>query len=89
MIVRHSTDIKRLKQQAATSFTGTDIANADTLVIVNATVLTMEGDQHGDLISDGILVSKGGVIETVGHAHSAIPRGATIIDAQGGLLRVI
>lgn len=56
------------------------------LVIMNATILTMEDHDHSDLITDGVLVSKSGVIESVGNAKDVvIPKGATVINAQGGL----
>ena len=77
IIVKHSTDIRRLKQQSL-----------DALVIVNATVLTMEGDPQGDLIPGGVLISRAGVVDKVGYMNdemmTMIPQGATVIDAQGG-----
>ena len=83
IIVEHSTDIARLKQRS-----GTVAEYVDTLVIVNATVLTMEGDPQGDIISDGVLISRAGVVDKVGHMNdkmmTTIPQGATVIDAQGG-----
>jgi hypothetical protein len=90
MIVRHSSDIERIKRQATVSVAGSksELYNADVLVITNATVLTMEGHPNGrDLIEDGILISKGGVIDWVGLAGDTIvPDGATVIDAKGGQL---
>lgn len=89
-MVRHSTDIKRLKKQAA-SATGSnfELPGSDVVAVTNATILTME-DRHSngsDAIHDGGLISKGGVIDWVGHSGSMIiPNGATVIDAQGGLL---
>lgn len=90
MIVQHSTDIERIKRQAAVAVAGSkyELYNADVLVITNATVLTMEGHPNGrDLIEDGILISKGGVIDWVGLAGDTfVPDSATVIDAQGGQL---
>lgn len=76
--MEHSTDIARLKH---------DSQGHDVLVIYNATLLTMAtGDPRKDLIHDGIMISRGGVIETVGSlSDTPIPGGpATAINAQGG-----
>jgi hypothetical protein len=89
MIVRHPTDIKRVKEQATVAAIGSKsgLSNADVLIIANATVLTMEGQsKRGDLIHDGVLITKGGLIDWVGLQERAIiPEGAMVIDAQGGL----
>lgn len=62
-----------------------DLANADVLVITNATILTMESGSGTDLIDSGAIVTRGGVITSVGPSRNAvIPHGATVIDAQGG-----
>lgn len=85
IIVHHSTDISRLKQQSAALAVGSNLANADALVIINARILTMESRPKSSLIPDGVLISRGGVIESVGDVHSVmIPDGATVIDARGG-----
>lgn len=92
MLIEHSTDIARLKQEAR-SLQGAHKAwldledGSDTLVITNATILTMEtGKVERDLIKDGILVTRGGVIDFVGPAsdHITVPARAQTIDAQGG-----
>lgn len=48
----------------------------------------MEGDLQNDLIPNGVLISKAGVVDAVGHLNddilARIPEGATVIDAQGG-----
>ena len=66
--VDYYTDVFRLKQDAARLHRG-DVeaqANAEFLVIVNATLLTMEtGDPHQDVFHDGILVTRDGKIEVV------------------------
>ncbi|KAH7914053.1 hypothetical protein BJ138DRAFT_1177560 [Hygrophoropsis aurantiaca] len=94
VVVDYPTDVARLKSEAraladASSNTDTD-SNADVLVITNAKILTMEsGEVDRDLIPRGTVVIKGGVIESVfgdAHMHSDIPRGATVIDAQGGFV---
>ena len=88
VVVLHSTDIGRLKRDArASSQHETDSVNSDVLVIANATILSMEtGDPDSDLIHDGILVTRGGVIESVGTMRSVVvPAGATVIDAHGGM----
>lgn len=87
VLVKHSTDINRLKKQVFAKYqvSQPDSQNADSLVIVNAKVLTMEVGGRHRLITDGVLVSKSGVIESVGSARDVIvPDGSTIIDAQGG-----
>lgn len=84
MFVQHSTDIGRLRGQAFSASLENN-QNADSLVIINARVLTMEGGGPADFIADGVLVGKKGVILSVGSAKDVvIPDGATIIDAQGG-----
>ncbi|KAL0947553.1 hypothetical protein HGRIS_013647 [Hohenbuehelia grisea] len=72
----------------STSASAVSASNADVLVIYNATLLTMEtGDSVSDLMYGGALVSRGGVIESVGSLHDlVVPGGATVIDAQGGFV---
>jgi hypothetical protein len=92
VIVTHSTDISRLKRDASASAVANDgtgaFVNADVLVIKNATLLTYNtGHLETDLISNGVLITKGGVFESVTSAqNAAIPDGATVIDAHGGSL---
>ncbi|KXN82625.1 hypothetical protein AN958_02476 [Leucoagaricus sp. SymC.cos] len=91
--IEHSTDIARLKQEAA-SIRGTHKEwlgiqdNSDMLIIANATLLTMETDFiERDLIRNGILATRGGVIIYAGSARRyPIPKGAQVIDAQGGFV---
>ncbi|KAF9441331.1 hypothetical protein P691DRAFT_766420 [Macrolepiota fuliginosa MF-IS2] len=94
VLIEHPTDITRLKQEAA-SLKGVhkewlDLRdNSDVLVITNATIITMAtGNVKGDLIEDGVLVTRGGVIEYAGPASSdvRIPVLAQSIDAQGGFV---
>jgi hypothetical protein len=63
-------------------------ANADVLVITNATLLTYNtGHLDTDLIPNGVLITRGGVFESVtGALNVAIPDGATVINAHEGLL---
>ncbi|KAF9531664.1 hypothetical protein CPB83DRAFT_848536 [Crepidotus variabilis] len=92
--IEHTTDISRLKKEAAEVFSaqgGIDTfpSIADTVVIVNATILTMEtGSQDKDLIHDGMLIVKGGVIKWVGKLNLGfIPMpGVTVINARGGFV---
>ncbi|KXN80760.1 hypothetical protein AN958_07836, partial [Leucoagaricus sp. SymC.cos] len=91
--IEHSTDIARLKQEAA-SIRGTHKEwlgiqdNSDMLIIANAILLTMEtGFIERDLIRNGILATRGGVIMYAGSARRyPIPKGAQVIDAQGGFV---
>ncbi|KAF9010988.1 hypothetical protein BDZ89DRAFT_1167612 [Hymenopellis radicata] len=80
IIVEHSTDIARLKEDAALT--------SDVVVLVNATLLTMEtGDLDRDLISDAVMVIRGGVIDSVSAFGAvALPPGATVIDVQGAFI---
>jgi len=57
-------------------------------MIFNATLLTMEsGNEEFDLIPDGVMVVRGGVIDHVGAIGDFVaPTGATVIDAAGGTL---
>jgi imidazolonepropionase-like amidohydrolase len=87
--VEHSTDISRLKQDATTAIVSQgvhSILNADVLAITNATLLTYDtGNINTDLIHNGVLITRAGVIDSVGSFGEVIvPDGATVIDAQGG-----
>ncbi|KAH8100212.1 hypothetical protein BXZ70DRAFT_893558 [Cristinia sonorae] len=89
LIITHSTDIHRLKAEARTASLHEDevaIANADYLVIYNATLLTMDGEgPKTDLLHDSLLVVRDGKIMAIlGVYDAVIPYGATSIDAQGG-----
>ena len=92
IVIEHSTDIARLKQEAASlqetheeRFDNQE--DSDLLIIINATILTMEtGRLEDDLIENGVLVTRGGVIE---HARPIvsnfpIPARAQVINAQRG-----
>ncbi|KAJ7504368.1 hypothetical protein B0H11DRAFT_1981946 [Mycena galericulata] len=87
VVVEHSTDIARLKRDAA-AVAAISNDNSDVFVIYNATVLTMEngGDLELDLIRDGVVTIRGGVIESVGGAGALVPSGATAFNAQGGFV---
>ena len=84
--IEHSTDIARLKKEAKQIFHTALNNNFDVVVITNATLLTMEsGNPEADLIRNGILTIRGGVIEYVGPSvNYTLPTGATVIDAEGG-----
>lgn len=91
IVIEHSTDIARLKQEAAflqeTHEESFDSQDSDLLIITNATILTMEtGRLEDDLIENGVLVTRGGVIEHVGPIVSnfSIPARAQVINAQRG-----
>lgn len=85
IVVEHSTDIARLKSDAAALDTQAASENSDVFVIFNATVLTMEtGDLELDLIRQGVITIRGGVIESVGPVGTLVPTGVTAFDAQGG-----
>lgn len=86
IVIEHTTDIARLKREAAAIAEVPD--NSDVLVVLNATILTMaSGKVDTDLIRNGILVSRGGVVEYVGAigGYTTAP-GATIINARGGFV---
>jgi alpha-D-ribose 1-methylphosphonate 5-triphosphate diphosphatase PhnM len=67
-----------------------DAANADLLIILNATLLTMAtGKQETDIVKGGILVVRGGIIDAVATLDTfttPAPQGAMVIDAKGGFL---
>ncbi|KAF8968323.1 hypothetical protein BDZ97DRAFT_1655335 [Flammula alnicola] len=92
--VEHTTDIARLKKQAAKAahvhkdWLDVEQSNSDLVVITNATLLTMaSGDEEADLLYDGVMTVRGGVIESIGPLSSyTIPTGATVIDASGGFV---
>ncbi|KAG8988372.1 hypothetical protein FRB90_002790 [Tulasnella sp. 427] len=59
---------------------------ADILVIINATIVTMStGDERQDIIYGGTIIVQGGVIQLVG-PNLAVPQGAKVIDAEGGMV---
>jgi hypothetical protein len=99
--IAHSTDIARLKRDANAarhefeSWVSVGPENIsklrplltnDTLVIYNATLLTMAtGDLRRDLVRGGVLVSQGGVITGAGTLENTfVPERATAINAQEG-----
>ena len=84
--IEHSTDIARLKKEAKQVSHTASNNNFDLVVITNATLLTMEsGNPEADLIRNGTLTIRGGVIEYVGlSVDYTPPTGATVIDAEGG-----
>ncbi|EIW77828.1 composite domain of metallo-dependent hydrolase [Coniophora puteana RWD-64-598 SS2] len=80
--VHYTTDIGRLKQDAKAAYPGN--SNAAVVAIYNATILSMEhGDEGSDLIYEGTILVRDGVIEAVGN-DVVIPLGAARIDAHGG-----
>lgn len=83
IIVDHTTDISRLKKDAASTNSHPE---PDLLVLYNATLLTMEtGELEKDLIREAVLVIRGGVITTAAVLSSVvIPTEATVIDMHGG-----
>ncbi|OSX64767.1 hypothetical protein POSPLADRAFT_1166862 [Postia placenta MAD-698-R-SB12] len=92
VIVEYTSDVERLKKEAAAAHAMSSDeearASADFFVIANATLLTMEtGDLRYDVFDDAILVIQGGEIEAiVGSQDAVIPRGATVLDAEGGYI---
>ncbi|KAF9265808.1 hypothetical protein L218DRAFT_859632 [Marasmius fiardii PR-910] len=84
VFVHHSTDIARLKEDVESQQTNDD----GVFVVVNATLLTMDsGIESEDLVSEGILVLKSGLILDVGHSSKVqVPDNATIIDAEGAFV---
>lgn len=87
--VHHSTDIARLKHDAALAARAKALDESIApaiLVITNATVLTMEtGSQRGDLLRNALLVVRDGVIQLVLSAPDVLPQGAMVLNAQGGV----
>jgi len=89
LVVTHSTDIARLKKEAASWAPGAvATSNSDVLVLLNATLLTMHnGNEAEDLIRDAVLSVRGGVIEYTGPSDGyVVPEGATAINVAGGML---
>ncbi|KAH7928201.1 hypothetical protein BV22DRAFT_1005502 [Leucogyrophana mollusca] len=84
VIVQYLTDITRLKEEAR-SLAPANV-DSDVVVIKNATILTMNtGNPARDLVQNGVIIVRGGVIESVSSiGEVAIPGGATVIDAEGG-----
>lgn len=90
IIVHHSTDIARLKDEASLAAHAQgldDSTGSAVMLITNATVLTMEtGSQSGDLLHNALLVVRGGVIQLVLEMPDVLPQGALVLNAQGGAL---
>ena len=87
VVVEYPSDIRRLKTEAAANVASEDAearANADYLVIANATLLTMETGDYDDIMEDAIIVTRGGQIEAIVGAQDALPYGATVFNAEGG-----
>ena len=88
--VSYHTDVYRLKRDsrllASNSGNSESTENADILVLVNASVLTMEsGRMPRDFVQNARVVVKGGVVERVGaEAEVELPKGAKIVDLDGG-----
>ncbi|KAK0458565.1 uncharacterized protein EV420DRAFT_1629551 [Desarmillaria tabescens] len=85
IVVEHSTDISRLKKEAARTASYPD---SDLLVLYNATLLTMEtGELEKDLVREALLVIRGGVITTAAALNTVvIPTEATVIDMHGATI---
>lgn len=83
--IEHSTDIARLKKEAK-QVSHAASNNFGLVVFTNATLLTMEsGNPGADLIRNGVLTIRAGVIEYVGSSFNyTLPTGATVIDTDGG-----
>ncbi|KAJ7224315.1 hypothetical protein GGX14DRAFT_649568 [Mycena pura] len=85
IIVERSTDIARLKRDAAE--VSANATSSDVFVIFNATILTMEtGELEKDLIREGVITIRGGVIESVDTVGTFVPSDLTTINAQGGFV---
>ena len=86
IVIEHSTDIARLKKEAK-EVSHIASKNFDVVVIINATLLAMEsGNPEADLIRNGTMTIRKGVIEYVGpsYVYYTPPTGATVIDVEGG-----
>jgi hypothetical protein len=79
VVVKHKTDIQRLKE---------DTGGSALLVITNATLLTMHTNTPDDIIRDGVMFVRDGVIEAIYGSEEdvVIPQSAAVIDAQGGFV---
>jgi hypothetical protein len=90
--VEHTTDIFRLKKEAAEKPSLIQNASkqssySDLVIINNATILTMAtGDLQQDLIQNGALIIQGGVITGIGKRidDKSLLEGRTVINANGG-----
>ncbi|KAF5331149.1 hypothetical protein D9619_006058 [Psilocybe cf. subviscida] len=92
VVVEHETDIARLKKEAKAKHLHEDIQQklADSVLVINATILTMEsGMSERHVIRDGVLFIRGGIIEYVGGPREDLTKslpGITVIDARGGFV---
>ncbi|CAA7266376.1 unnamed protein product [Cyclocybe aegerita] len=93
--VEHSTDIARLKKDAKRAakthkdWPNVESDNSDVVVIINATLLTMEsGNFEDDFVKGGVMVVRGGVIDLVSRSNDnfVAPSGAAVINAGGGFV---
>jgi hypothetical protein len=89
--VSYDTDVARLKREARAAASlrcqeETCLEESDTVIITNATILTLAGKSpKADTIENGTMVVKGGIITGLGRSSTIkIPKGAFVIDAEGG-----
>ncbi|KAK0227971.1 hypothetical protein IW262DRAFT_568411 [Armillaria fumosa] len=82
IFVEHSTDIARLKEEAKTS------GSSGVVAVYNATLLTMEtGLVESDLIREGVMLVKDGVIQAIGPVDDIpIPEDAVKFNANQGFV---
>ncbi|PPR00048.1 hypothetical protein CVT24_009004 [Panaeolus cyanescens] len=89
--LEHETDIARLKREAklvSVSEGDRTPLHHDLVVIANATIVTMEhGRLEDDIVENGIIVVRGGVIEGVYQSDTfTVPDGATVLQAGGAFV---
>jgi adenine deaminase len=80
VVVKHTTDIERLRQETS--------PGPAILIITNATLLTMSTGTPDDVIRDGILFVQDGVITGVygDEDDVVLPQSAVVIDAKGAFI---
>lgn len=89
----YETETSRIKNAALRDLDQTadpeELNNADWLVIANATVVSMiTGHEQHDVLRRRTLIVRNGVIVSSIHRAdlSTLPRGAKVIDAEGGVV---
>ncbi|KZV91506.1 hypothetical protein EXIGLDRAFT_676059 [Exidia glandulosa HHB12029] len=86
LLVEFDAEPARIRRDAFAHADAEDKTNADVLALVNATLVTMHtGVEASDVVHRGAVVIQDGLIRAVGSMDEVdIPRGAKVIDVQGG-----
>jgi len=77
--------IKNIILSASVFVAGSSVVTAQTVVIQDARIHTVSGENGGRIIDDGDIIARDGVIVEIGRNLTA-PEGATVINASGRIV---